>query len=59
MSAVSATYFVAAPECLHLSTSIAYPVGIVVAVLFLGIFLHATRNHSEAAHGTPIGHAHS
>jgi carbon starvation protein CstA len=59
MSAVSATYFVAAPECLHLSTSIAYPVGIIVAVLFLGIFLHATKSHNEAAHGTPIGHAHS
>jgi carbon starvation protein CstA len=59
MSAVSATYFVAAPECLHLSTTIAYPVGIIVAVLFLGIFLHATKSHNAASHGTPIGHAHS
>ncbi len=43
MSAVSITYFVAAPECLNLSTAIAYPVGIVAAVAFLGIFLNATR----------------
>ena len=43
MSAVSATYFVAAPECLHLSTAIAYPVGIIVAALFLGIFLYSIK----------------
>ena len=39
MSAVSVTYFFQAPECLHLPVSIAYPVGIVVAVLFLLIFV--------------------
>ena len=39
MSAVSVTYFFQAPECLNLSTSIAYPVGIGVAVLFLAIFI--------------------
>lgn len=39
MSAVSVTYFIQAPECLNLSTSIAYPVGIVAAAAFLGIFL--------------------
>ncbi|OUQ80630.1 carbon starvation CstA family protein [Flavonifractor sp. An100] len=39
MSAVSVTYFIQAPECLNMSTSIAYPVGIVVAILFLAIFL--------------------
>lgn len=39
MSAVSVTYFFYAPECLHLSTTIAYPVGIAAAALFLGIFL--------------------
>ena len=39
MSAVSVTYFFQAPECLNLSTSIAYPVGIGVAVVFLAIFI--------------------
>ena len=43
MSAVSMTYFFYAPECLNLGTKIAYPVGIVIAILFLGIFFHATR----------------
>ena len=49
MSAVSVTYFFSAPECLHLSTSIAYPVGIVFAIVFLGIFLRATRKEIKAA----------
>ena len=39
MSAVSVTYFIQAPECLNMSTSIAYPVGIVVAVVFFAIFM--------------------
>ena len=39
MSAVSVTYFFYAPECLHLSTAIAYPVGVAAAVVFLFIFL--------------------
>ncbi|WP_297234902.1 carbon starvation CstA family protein [uncultured Flavonifractor sp.] len=39
MSAVSVTYFIQAPECLNLSTAIAYPIGIVVAALFLAIFI--------------------
>ena len=39
MSAVSITYFFQAPECLNMSTSIAYPIGIVSAVVFLAIFL--------------------
>lgn len=43
MSAVSMTYFFCAPECLHLSTTIAYPVGLVLAALFLGIFIYATK----------------
>ena len=38
MTAVSITYFFQAPECLHLSTSIAYPVGIVAAIAFFCIF---------------------
>ena len=39
MSAVSVTYFFQAPECLNLSTAIAYPVGLIVAALFLVIFI--------------------
>jgi len=38
MTAVSVTYFFQAPECLNLSTSIAYPVGIVVAAAFFVLF---------------------
>lgn len=46
MSAVSVTYFVAAGECLNLGTAIAYPIGIVAAIVFLGFFLFVikTRN---------------
>ena len=33
MSAVSMTYFVFAPECLNLGTAIAYPAGIILAVV--------------------------
>ena len=47
MSAVSMTYFICAPECLHLSTSIAYPVGLVLAALFLGIFLYSTKKQPK------------
>ena len=39
MSAVSVTYFFQAPECLNQSTAIAYPVGLIVAALFLVIFI--------------------
>ncbi|MCP1103089.1 carbon starvation protein CstA [Aequitasia blattaphilus] len=46
MSAVSATYFLAAPECLglmkHGKLSLAYGLGAVVACVFLGIFLKTT-----------------
>ena len=48
MSAVSMTYFFYAPECLNLGTAIAYPVGIVIAVLFLGLFFRATRKAPAA-----------
>ena len=48
MSAVSVTYFFCAPECLHLSTSIAYPVGIVCAVAFLALFLIKTAFKKES-----------
>ncbi len=46
MSAVSATYFVAAPECLNLSTAVAYPVGVIAAALFLGIFLYSIKKRN-------------
>ena len=56
MSAVSMTYFIAAPECLGLlwtpmglAYEVYYPVALVggagFAVLFLGIFLKATKSH--------------
>ena len=54
MSAVSATYFTMAPECLGMipalkyNTMVAYPVGIIVAVLFLCIFLRSTRKAGAA-----------
>ncbi len=43
MSAVSATYFVYAKECLNLGTSFAYPIGIIFAALLLGIFLYTIK----------------
>lgn len=52
MSAVSATYFMMAPECLGLieyfknNKTIGYPVGIVVAIAFLAIFLSKARKAS-------------
>ena len=39
MTAVSVTYFFQAPECLHLPVSVAYPVGLVSALLLLAIFV--------------------
>ncbi len=39
MSAVSMTYFFSAPECLGLSSAIAYPVGLIIAATFLAFFL--------------------
>jgi len=50
MSAVSMTYFFCAPECLGafgLTTAIAYPVGIILAVCFLLIFLRATKKQTN------------
>lgn len=54
MSAVSITYFTMAPECLGLipalknNTLVAYPAGIIVAILFLGLFIAATKRRSKA-----------
>ena len=59
MSAVSATYFVLAPECLgklvntyadgklvSYNTVVAYPIGIAVAALFLGVFLYSIKKRN-------------
>ncbi len=49
MSAVSFTYFMMAPECMGLigffknNAMVGYPVGIVIAALFLGIFLSKAK----------------
>jgi hypothetical protein len=55
MSAVSATYFCMAPECLGLikgltnNTTVAYPVGIITAAVFLCIFLRNAKKATAAA----------
>ena len=59
MSAVSATYFVLAPECLGgllnhktaegaivYNTAVAYPVGILFAIAMLALFLYATKKQT-------------
>ena len=59
MSAVSATYFVLAPECLGgllnhktaegaivYNTAVAYPVGIVFAIAMLALFIYATKKQT-------------
>ena len=48
MSAVSMTYFFSADECVNLGTAVAYPIGIVLAVAFLAIFLFAARKQKAA-----------
>ena len=68
MSAVSITYFMLGNECLGqflntktadgatvYNTAVAYPIGILVAALFLGIFLYTikkrhTQPHYETLH---------
>ena len=49
MSAVSMTYFFYAKECLNLGTTVAYPAGIIVAVIILGIFIYATRKTQQGS----------
>ena len=50
MSAVSATYFCMAPECLGLvwkmPVVLAYAIGIITAVVFLLLFIRSTKRHS-------------
>ena len=54
MSAVSITYFFMAPECLGMiaalknNTMVAYPAGIIAAVLFLVIFLRSAKRAKAA-----------
>ncbi len=48
MSAVSATYFVSAKECLGLPLNIAYPAGIAAAIAFLGFFLYTVKKRKKA-----------
>ena len=64
MSAVSATYFMLGNECLGklinlkaadgsfagYNTAVAYPIGIVVAILFLGIFLYTIKKRNPQPH---------
>ena len=64
MSAVSATYFMLGNECLGKlinlkaadgsfagnNTAVAYPIGIVVAILFLGIFLYTIKKRNPQPH---------
>lgn len=53
MSAVSATYFFAADECLHFMKlgllSLAYGLGLLIAAVFLAIFLKTTVFNKKAA----------
>ena len=48
MSAVSMTYFLYAPECLGLGISVAYPGGIILAAVFLGLFIAATKRAGKS-----------
>ena len=68
MSAVSATYFLLGNECLGqlinhkaadgtiiYNTAVAYPVGIAVAALFLGIFLYTIKKRHTQPHYETLG----
>ena len=63
MSAVSVTYFLLGNECLGqflntktaegatvYNTAVAYPVGIIVAIVFLGIFLYTIKKRNPQPH---------
>ena len=68
MTAVSATYFLLGNECLGqfinhktaegaavYNTAVAYPIGIAVAVLFLGIFLYTIKKRHTQPHYETLG----
>jgi hypothetical protein len=63
MSAVSATYFSMAPECLGLipvftnNKAFAHPFGIIVAVCFLGLFLKAAKKYNPNVNVHHAAHA--
>lgn len=54
MSAVSVTYILQAPEGFKLPVSISYPIGIVVALVLLGVFLNFTKKHENLSSGEQI-----
>lgn len=49
MTAVSVTYFIQAPECLRLPTAVAYPVGIVAAVVCTALYAVSCRGRREGS----------
>ena len=68
MSAVSVTYFLLGNECLGqflntktaegatvYNTAVAYPVGIIVAIVFLGIFLYTIKKRHTQPHYETLG----
>jgi carbon starvation protein CstA len=65
MSAVSATYFIMAPECLGMipffksNTSVAYPAGIIIAVAFLAIFMNKSKKYRTATSPLSTNEGHS
>ena len=54
MSAVSVTYILQAPEGFKLPVSISYPIGIVAALVLLGIFLNFTRKSGQVSSGEQL-----
>ena len=54
MSAVSVTYILQAPEGFQLPVSISYPVGIVAALVLLGLFLNFVRKNETLSSGAQL-----
>lgn len=63
MSAVSATYFIMAPECLGMipffksNTAVAYPAGIILAAAFLFLFMSKSKKYRVPTVTTTQGHS--
>ena len=51
MSAVTSTYFIMGDIYLNQSTAIAYPAGVVIAIVFFGIFIYYTKRLQAKATG--------
>ncbi|PRR78098.1 Carbon starvation protein CstA [Clostridium liquoris] len=49
MTAVSVTYIIVAPEGFKMSTAIGYPVGIIVSIIVLAIFLMSAKKRTDKA----------